>query len=53
MSQLEEKKEALTQILSDATKSNQEIMDAGVELSKVVSAIDQKTERWLELSEFI
>jgi ATP-binding cassette subfamily F protein uup len=53
LSQLEEKKDALTQILSDATKSNQEIMDAGVELSKVVSSIDEKTERWLELSEFI
>ncbi len=53
LSKLEEKKEVLTQILSDVTKSNQEIMDAGVELSKVVSSIDEKTERWLELSEFI
>jgi len=53
LAQLEEKKETLTQILSDATKSNQEIMEAGIELSKVVSSIDDKTERWLELSEFI
>ena len=51
--QLEEKKEGLTQILSNPSKSNQEIMDAGIELSKVVSLIDNKTERWLELSEFI
>jgi ATP-binding cassette subfamily F protein uup len=51
--ELERKKEILTSILSDSTKSNQEMMDAGNELSKIVSSIDEKTERWLELSELL
>ena len=50
---LEVKKTELTLILSDTSKSNHEIMNAGIELTKVVSIIDSKTERWLELSEFI
>ncbi len=50
---LENKKIELTLILSDSSKSNQEIMNAGIELSDIVSLIDLKTERWLELSEFI
>lgn len=50
---LENKKIELTLILSDSSKSNQEIMNAGIELSDIVSLIDLKTERWLELSEFV
>jgi ATP-binding cassette subfamily F protein uup len=53
LAELEIKKENLTFILSDGTKSNQEIMEAGNELSAIVQKIDEKTERWLELSEFI
>jgi ATP-binding cassette subfamily F protein uup len=53
LSDLENKKEILTNILSDPSKSNQEVIDAGNELSKLVSSIDEKTERWLELSELI
>lgn len=53
LASLELKKEEFTLILSDGSKSNQEIMDAGNNLSKIVSQIDEKTERWLELSEFI
>ena len=53
LAELEIKKENLTFILSDGTKSNQEIMEAGNELSAIVQIIDEKTERWLELSEFI
>jgi ATP-binding cassette subfamily F protein uup len=53
LSDLENKKEILTNILSDSSKSNQEVIDAGNELSKIVSSIDEKTERWLELSELI
>jgi len=51
LNELESKKVILTSILSDITKSNQEMMDAGIELSKIVSSIEEKTERWLELSE--
>jgi ATP-binding cassette subfamily F protein uup len=53
LSDLENKKEILTNILSDPSKSNQEVIDAGNELSKIVCSIDEKTERWLELSELI
>jgi ATP-binding cassette subfamily F protein uup len=53
LNELESKKVLLTGILSDPTKSNQEMMDAGSELSKIVSSIDEKTERWLELSELL
>jgi len=53
LNELESKKVILTSILSDTTKSNQEMMDAGIELSKIVSSIDEKTERWLELSELL
>ena len=53
LSDLENKKEILTNILSDSSKSNQEVIDAGNELSKIVCSIDEKTDRWLELSELI
>lgn len=51
--QLEAKKEQLTAILSSSTSSNEEIMNAGEELGKVVTSLDEKTNRWLELSEFV
>lgn len=50
---LELKKEELTLILSDGSSSNEAIMKAGEELGKVVAELDEKTNRWLELSEFI
>jgi ATP-binding cassette subfamily F protein uup len=50
---LEEKKEKLTFELSNASKSNQEIMDLGNELAKVVAELEQKSDRWLELAEFV
>jgi ABC transport system ATP-binding/permease protein len=49
---LEQKKEALTLILSSPDSSNDEIMKAGEDLSKIVTELDEKTNRWLELSEF-
>ncbi len=49
---LESEKVRLTEILSDAKKSNEELMEAGIQIGKLVEEIDQKTERWLELSEF-
>lgn len=50
---LELKKEELTLILSDGSSSNEDIMKAGEELGKVVSELDEKTNRWLELADFI
>ncbi|MFM7667812.1 MAG: ABC transporter C-terminal domain-containing protein [Bacteroidota bacterium] len=50
---LEAKKEKLTLELSDAPKSNQQIMELGNELAKVVAELEQKSDRWLELAEFV
>lgn len=50
---LESKKEELTQLLSSADSSNEVIMKAGEELGMVVAELDEKTNRWLELSEFM
>lgn len=50
---LEAKKEKLTLELSDASKSNQQIMELGNELAKVVAELEQKSDRWLELAEFV
>lgn len=50
---LESEKERFTLILSDGSKTNDEIMDAGTRLGKIVQAIESKTERWLELAEGI
>lgn len=51
--QLEEKKELLTVELSDGSKSNQQIMEIGAELAKVVTELELKSDRWLELAEFV
>lgn len=53
LEKLEEQKEALTAKLSDTSLSNDELMIAGEELSKVVEELDTKTDRWLELSEYV
>lgn len=52
MEMLEMEKEKLTLQLSDASTSNEELMKAGERLSKVVELLEQKTDRWLELSEY-
>ena len=52
MDMLEQEKESLTQKLSDAGITNEEIMTAGNRLSEVVQALESKSDRWLELSEF-
>lgn len=49
---LETKKEELTRILSSADSSSEMIMKAGEELAKLVSELDEKTNRWLELADF-
>jgi ATP-binding cassette subfamily F protein uup len=48
---LESEKEKWTAILSDGSKSNDEIMEAGMKLGEIVQAIELKTERWLELAD--
>jgi ATP-binding cassette subfamily F protein uup len=53
LERLEESKEKWTAVLSDGNASNDELMQAGTELAKIVSEIDSKTERWIELSEFV
>ncbi len=50
---LEEQKESLTEILSNGTSSNDEVMEAGEKLGKIVSELESKTDRWLELAEFV
>jgi hypothetical protein len=50
---LEVEKEQLTNKLSDSSLSNEELMNAGIRLSDVVSKLETATDRWLELSEFI
>jgi ATP-binding cassette subfamily F protein uup len=53
LEQLEKEKIHLTNVLSTTQSTSQEIIEAGTKLSKVVKEIEQKTERWLFLSEFI
>jgi ABC transport system ATP-binding/permease protein len=52
MERLEEEKIELTNQLSDATASNEQIMKNGNRLAEVVTDLENKTDRWLELSEF-
>jgi len=52
MESLEAEKAELTIVLSDESASNEDLMKAGQRLSKVVSDIDEKELRWLELSEY-
>ncbi len=52
LEKLEEEKEELTAVLSDPNADNDQLMKAGERLSVVVGEIDEKTNRWLELSEY-
>lgn len=52
LEKLEEEKEQLTNQLSDAALSSDELMKAGQRLGEVVQQLEDKTDRWLELSEF-
>jgi ATP-binding cassette subfamily F protein uup len=53
LEKLEAEKEKITEELSQGTKSNQEIYELGIKLGKIIEEIEQKTERWMELAEFI
>ena len=50
--ELESKKSALEEKLSSGITDHEEIMKLSEQLGKVVKDLDQKSERWLELSEF-
>lgn len=50
---LEAEKSKLTASLSDSGLSGEELGNISMELSKVVASIEEKSERWLELSEFM
>jgi ABC transport system ATP-binding/permease protein len=52
LEKLENEKAVLTEKLSDPSLSNKELIDAGNRLTEVISELETKTERWLELSEF-
>ena len=53
LEKLEEEKAVLTEGLSDESRSNAELFDMGKRLGVVVELIDQKTERWLELADYV
>ena len=53
MESLESEKNTLTIKLSDPTISNEDIMKCGNRLAEVVSKLEQISDRWLELSEYI
>ncbi len=48
---LEQKREQLTEKLSDTSLTGDELNDVSKELSQVVEQIDSKTNRWLELAD--
>jgi ABC transport system ATP-binding/permease protein len=52
MENLETEKVLLTAILSNGEATNDELMEAGIKISEVVAELEEKTDRWLELSEF-
>ena len=53
MEKLEQEKAQLTEDLSDVNTSNEDLMIVGEKLSKVVTELETKTDRWLELSEYV
>ena len=53
MENLEAEKERLTAVLSNTEASTEELIEAGTKIAEVVAELEEKTDRWLELSEFI
>ena len=49
---LETEKESLTAILSKSDATSEELTEASKKLSEVVKAIEEKSERWMELAEY-
>ena len=53
MEKLEEEKDKLSEILSNPDSSNDDLMNGGKRLSKVMDELETKSDRWLELSEYV
>jgi ATP-binding cassette subfamily F protein uup len=53
MEELEEEKAKHTAVLSNPDATSEELMEAGSRLSVVVEELDTKSDRWLELSEYV
>ncbi|WP_299461914.1 ABC-F family ATP-binding cassette domain-containing protein [uncultured Microscilla sp.] len=51
--QLEEKKDELTEKLNSGTLDHEKLQKTSQKLGEIIDLIDSKTERWLELAEFI
>ena len=51
--QLEARKIELTEVLSNPSSATEALIQAGKELSQLVEELDQKTGRWIELSEWL
>lgn len=49
---LEERKDKLMAVLSDGNSTSEELNDASKELGEVMSQIETKSNRWMELAEF-
>ncbi|PKR80408.1 ABC transporter [Brumimicrobium salinarum] len=50
---LETEKEKLTQILSEGRATSEEMNDASRKLGELMQDLEKKTERWMELAEFV
>jgi len=50
---LETEKATIVEQLSSGTLSNKEVYDLGIKLGKITEEIEVKTERWMELAEFV
>lgn len=53
LEKLETEKADLTEGISDESRTNAELYDMGKRLGEVVDLINQKTERWMELAEYV
>lgn len=51
--ELEKQKENIEEILNSGSLSHDELMQKSAELGQIMEQIDQKTDRWLELGEYI
>lgn len=53
IAKLQKEKVLLTDLLSSGNLSHQEIVDTAQKIEKLISELDEKELRWLELSEFV
>jgi ATP-binding cassette subfamily F protein uup len=53
LEKLEDEKAIHTETLSNASSTTDQLIEAGKKLGEIVAAIESKTERWMELAEFV